>query len=299
MEAVVKFLSHEQKGSLFAILSGLLYGFLGYFGITIMAADFSITTMQFWRFAISSLAVCVMLLPKLKSIKEDRIEIIKAFFLGAFPYAGSAIIYFFAAEYIGTGLSMVIFFTYPAFVMVLNYIFYKTKILKIYFLALFMIAIGMVMLIDIYAVRLDIAGIGLGLLSAVFYAGYMVFSKKNRISPLVSTLMVSLGCTITSLVISLQGSSFAVPSTLSVWMNVFGMGIICTAIPILFLLQAMEYLTSEKASILSVLEPVFVMIFGVLLLGEKVSIMQTLGILTVLSGAVLTLFSEKTTKRSS
>lgn len=292
----MKFLSHEHKGSLYAILSGFLYGLLGYFGVTIMAADFSVTTMQFWRFAISSLVVCVLLLPQLKTIKEDPKEMLKAFFLGAFFYSGSAIIYFYAAKYIGTGLGMVIFFTYPAFVMILNYLLYKTKIPKSYYVALSMIVIGMVMLIDIYAVKLDIVGIGLGIITALFYAGYMVFSKKNRITPMVSTFMVSLGCMVTSLIVSLFNHSFATPTTLNVWMNVCGMGIICTAVPILLLLQAMKYLSSEKASILSVLEPVFVMLFGVLLLGEKVSIMQTMGIVIILSGAVLTLFSQKTNR---
>ena len=66
-----------------------------------------------------------------------------------------------------------------------------------------------------------------------------------------------------------------------------------TVIPILLMLYGLKYISSEKASILSVLEPVFVVIFGILLLGESLRFLSAVGIVLILAGALMTLFSHK------
>jgi drug/metabolite transporter (DMT)-like permease len=88
----------------------------------------------------------------------------------------------------------------------------------------------------------------------------------------------------------LVDSSFHVPSGLNNWFNIIGIGLLCTAIPILLLLKALQYIDAEKAATLSVLEPVFVLIFGIILLDEKVTFIQIMGTIIVLSGALMVLF---------
>ena len=58
-----------------------------------------------------------------------------------------------------------------------------------------------------------------------------------------------------------------------------------------------KYISSEKAAIVSVLEPVFVLLSGIILLGETVSVMQIFGTIIILSGAVITLFSKNSTNQ--
>lgn len=286
------FLSNKQHGALYAIASGLCYGLLGYFGISLMKNGLSVSNMLFWRFFIASLFMIIILLPQYKIILDRPKESFKVAAYGIAFYSTSAIVYFIASKYIGTGLSMVIFFTYPAMVMLFNVIFYKTPMSRIYYFAFAMIVVGMVCLADLQECAFDIFGIGFGLLSAVFYSSYIIASKESKASPLVSTLMVSIGSGITCFVLSYMESSFFIPTSLHNWFNIAGIGIICTALPILLFLQALKYITSEKASILSVLEPVFVVIFGIILLDEKISTIQIIGVVIVLSGAVLSLFSK-------
>lgn len=285
--------SQEQRGSFYAILSGFLYGFIGYFGISAINGDLSASNMLFWRFLISSIFILIVLIPQLKSIQDTYRSMFIAFLSGALYYGLSTLIYFYASLYIGSGLSMVIFFTYPVIIMLLNYFFYGQTIPKIYYLAISVILIGMALLIDMDEVAFDLWGIFLGLTSAFFYACYIISSKNNKISPNVSTLMVSLGCMVTSFIVACLGHTFKVPGSFPVWMNLFGIGIIATVIPILLMLYSLKYISSEKASILSVLEPVFVVIFGVLLLGEVLKPWHALGIVFVLAGALITLFSHK------
>lgn len=287
-------ISKEHRGSLYAIASGFLYGFVGYFGVSVIQASISVTNMLFWRFFISSLVIGMILIGQIKYAKSPPKDLLIAFGNGAFFYGLSTMLYFFACPYIGSGLAMVIFFTYPAIVMILNHFLYGQKIPTIYYYAISIIIIGMCLFIDTNEVKLDLVGITLSILSAFLYAAYMVSSKRiSTLPPNTSTLMVCLGCMATSLVFSLMNHSFSVPTTLPVWLNLLGISIISTTLPILLLLYSLNYISSEKASILSVLEPVFVLIFGVTLLGEPMKLLYVLGVIIVLTGALLTLFSQK------
>ncbi|KGP63539.1 membrane protein [Legionella norrlandica] len=285
--------SQEQQGSFYAILSGFLYGFIGYFGISAINGDLSASNMLFWRFFISSILILIFLISQLNRIKDSYKSMLVAFLSGAFYYGISTLLYFYGSLYIGSGLSMVIFFTYPVMIMLLNFFFYGQTIPKVYYLAIAIILMGMALLIDLEEVAFDLWGIFLGLTSAFFYACYIVASKNNKISPNLSTLMVCLGCMATSFIVASLEHSFKIPLSLPVWLNLFGIAIIATVIPILLMLYSLKYISSEKASILSVLEPVFVVVFGVLLLGEVLKPWHALGIAFILAGALITLFSHK------
>ncbi|HHF7366354.1 TPA: DMT family transporter [Legionella bozemanae] len=288
-------INQEYRGSIYAILSGFLYGFIGYFGLSAMNGNLSASTMLFWRFLISSMIILIIMLPKIKKNNDSYKNMFLAFLTGAFFYGISTWLYFLASNYIGSGLAMVIFFTYPVLIMLLNYFFYGQSIPQVYYFAILVILMGMTLMVDLDALSFNLWGILLGIASAFFYACYIIGSKRNELSPNMSTFMVCLGCMVTSLFVSLLNHSFAIPSSMDVWYHLFGISIIATVAPIILLLYSLKYISSEKASILSVLEPVFVVIFGVLLLGEELDFWGAVGIVFVLTGALLTLFSHKIT----
>jgi len=292
-------ISREHRGSAYAILSGFLYGFVGYFGISVIRSSISVTNMLFWRFLIASLVMALILTKQLEAAPVSKKEMGLAFINGALFYGLSTLLYFIACPYIGSGLGMVIFFTYPAMVMLLNHFLYGQRIPTIYYSAIAIIIIGMGFFIDTHEMKLDMIGIALSITSAFLYAGYIVSSKKiTSLTPQVTTLMVCLGCMFTCFVFALVTHSLTIPRTLPVWINLFGIAIVSTTVPILLLLYSLNYIRSEKTSILSVLEPIFVLIFGVTLLGEPMKLQYAIGVIIVLTGALLTLFSQQTRSNS-
>ncbi|KTD25092.1 integral membrane protein [Legionella maceachernii] len=287
------FLSAKNYGAFYAALSGLLFGLIGYFGISVVNANISVSTMLFWRFLVSSLFIFVLLIPQPNALKVPLYELIKVFFYGIAFYGGTSIFYFIAAKYIGSGLAMVLFFTYPAMVMFINFVLYRQKVSRIYYLALLIILIGMLCLMRGSQFNFNLIGLSMALLSALFYALYIIASKTSPVPPLVSTLWVSLGSAFTCLIAAILEKTFVVPFAVSVWINICGIGIICTALPIVLLLKGLKQISSLQASILSVLEPVFVVIFGILLLNEKVNFMQAIGVFVLLFGALLSLLNNR------
>jgi drug/metabolite transporter (DMT)-like permease len=285
--------SLEKRGSVYAILSGFLYGFIGYFGLGAIHGNLSASTMLFWRFLIASVLIFIIFIPQINTVKRHYRSMLTAFGAGFFGYGISTLLYFYSSLYIGSGLSMVLFFTYPALIILIHYFFYGQVIPRLYYVAVFIIFIGMMLLIDRHQIGFDLRGISLGLASSFFYACYIISSKNNRMPTNLSTLMVCLGCMSTSFIVSYYDNSLALPKSIDTWLNLLGIGVLATVIPIVLMLHSLNYISSERASILSVLEPVFVVIFGVLLLGETLKPWSSLGVVFVLMGAVLTLFSHK------
>lgn len=285
----MRFLSSEKLGALYAVLSGLCYGLVGYFGISLVKANLSVTNMLFWRFFVATLFIGVLLIPQYKEFTRLNRQAFQAFIYGLLFYGVSTAIYFTASLYIGTGIAMVIFFTFPAGVMVINALFYKVMIKKIYYLSFGLIFIGMLCLITPDSLSVDMRGVALGLVCSFFYACYIAASKKITIPPLLSTFMISLGCMVTNFLFTAVDGSLQFPQTASIWFDIFCMGTLCSAIPILLLLQGFKYISSEKASLLSVLEPIFVVLFGILLLDERITLTEFFGITILLTGAAISL----------
>lgn len=283
--------THRKTGAIYVALSGLFFGLIGYFGISIVHANISVSTMLFWRFLMASLFMCVVILPEFKQLHVKPRELISSFIYGILFYGPSSTLYFMAANTIGSGLAMVLFYTFPAMVLFMDFFITKQPIGRLYYVAVSVISIGMICLTFGDASQFNLIGIGLSLLSALLFAFYMIFSKTSTAPAHVDTLTVCLGSTLSSLVMALYEHRFIVPDQMDIWLNIAGIGILCTSIPILLLLKGLKNISALQASILSVLEPVFVIIFGVLLLGESITNTEYIGIVTLLSGALLALVS--------
>lgn len=279
-------LSVANKGAWLAITSGLLDGLLGYFGINLMHSGMTISNLSFWRFLASIIFLLIVMMIKRPKKLGTRRDLLPIFINGAIFYALPAFFFFMASRLIGTGQAMVIFFTYPAFVMVLNWWFLGQKILPFYFVSFAIIFSGLSLLIDVGEVSFDLLGIGYSLLASLSYAVYVFLGKKAKASPLSSTFMVSLGSAITFLAWTMLDGSFSVPSTSTQWINVVAIGILCSSLPILMLLEALKYLTADKASVLSVTEPISTILLGVLFLGEILHVNTIVGICLILLGAL-------------
>ncbi len=284
----------KRKGKIYAIISGLMYSLLGYFGVSIIKEGYSVENMSFWRFFIAAIFILVIMLPNWRKLKVDKVDAIKMLIIGAVFYGGCSMLYFVAAEYIGTGLAIVIFFTFPAFVLFINKFLYGVRITKNYIAAVGLIMIGLVLLIDLKEAKADVMGIFLSILTGILYAGYVVGGKQIKMPPLTSTFLACTGCFISAFVFSISDGSFAIPKGVDVWIDILGISIISTALPMLLLLEALRYISSTKGAILSVLEPVFMVFVGIMFLDEKISFLQGIGVAVILSGSLITLINPQT-----
>lgn len=289
-----RFQHHPYYGISCCVLSGLFFGLIGYFGLSATKQSLSVYNMLVWRFVVGILFLVlmakIMRRPLRFTPKNDAWAVIG---YGIFLYGPCAILYFLSAQMIGSGLAMVIFYCYPAFVMLINILTRRHQFSSVYGLCVAGICVGMYFLANIHQSELNLLGIIYSVISAILYSFYIVFSKDNTVFARESTILLCLGCMLSAALSAGYDGSLVLPTTWDAWKDILGIGIFCTALPMMFLIEGLRYVNATQASILSVFEPIFVVIFGVLLLGETISGFQGIGIIIVLAASLFSLLENR------
>lgn len=280
-------------GILQIVLSGFLYGCLGFFGTKLLDDHLPMSNMLFWRFFTAALWMLPYLkIDKWRTGKSKWGILIPT--LGSLSYGSSTAFYFLAAKSTGTGLAMVIFFAYPLFVIAFAWYLERRPIRLAMLLSIMIIILGLVLLKGNKTQELSFIGILLGLLSGLCYALYVYGSQHSSkvLSADLQTFLVCIGCSAIFLIYSLFVGNWVWPATPHTWFYIACVGIFATAFPIQLMLKGLEVIDSGKASILSVLEPLVTVMIGVVALDESLSALQVFGVVIVLLGALLIQFEK-------
>lgn len=294
-------ISHMNKGILFTALSALLYGSIGYFGVRLLDLGLSVNHMLFWRFSCASLMLPPLLLLRRCRQKHysDKKAMLSLFLLGGLCQGVSTACYFEASRSIGTGLAMVLFFTYPIFVVALSFFLKKTPLRRPTAISLLLIMVGCALIAaggDL-TVNFDGRGFLLSLISGLCYAVYIFYSKEmsGTLSPPLATLSVCAGIACAFALYSLFGAQMLYwPQGHEIWLLIALFALIGTVLPVLLLLAGMSYLSANTVSIISVLEPIAVLGVGAFLLNEQLGATQLAGALIIMSATILVYCEPKT-----
>ncbi len=288
------------QAGLLVSLSGILYGFLGFLGTKVLQENVDISNMLFWRFFIAGCWMLPFVIRKCSTEKLfniDKHNLIFLLSLGAIGYAGSSGFYFIASEHTGTGLAMVIFFSYPILIALYSWLTQRNSFNMKTFLILISMMVGLILLgkKDASNNSFNFIGIAGGTAAALSYALYIIgskkFSSKNADSNVVS-MIVSFACAIIYLMLSLVKGTYSFPPMNS-WITLLALGIFATAIPIQLMLEGLKRISSMRASIISVLEPIVTVLVGVMLLEETISYLQMLGVIIILGSAIIVQFQKE------
>ncbi len=289
---------HKIFGTFLVALSGLMYGLVGYFGMQLFFEGFSVPAMLFWRFLVAALwmlLIGILTRRNFRKLFSNFRLMLRLASVGAVSYAGCSAFYYLSSQHIGTGPAMVIFFSFPVFVMLFSLIFEQAAINRYVIIALVMVVTGLILLNGSGQHNLSNKGIVLALIASFSYGIYVYCSQhsSSMVDSLWLTLFICVGCSAIFLVFAYATNTFQVPANAQAWKNILILGILATAIPIQLLLNGLKYISSMKASILSVLEPVVTVVIGVLFLQESLEWMQIFGILVILSGAMVIQFEKQ------
>lgn len=283
------------KASLLVALSGILYGFLGYLGTSLLQDNLTISTMLFWRFFIAGNWMLLFALNKKMILKISQFEkkiLLFTFILGAIGYAGSSGFYFLASAYTGTGLAMVIFFSYPIVIALTSFI--KNRHLNPnIIIILIAMSVGLFLLKDSSGHLINFIGIVFAIAAAASYAFYVMGSKRYAYLHLDSNLLsliICFSCAFIFLIFSLMTHSFVILHSFKSWMYLLGLGVLATALPIQLMLEGLKHISSMRSSIISVLEPLVTLLVGIALLNESVSHLQLLGAAIIICSTIGALY---------
>jgi drug/metabolite transporter (DMT)-like permease len=159
--------------------------------------------------------------------------------------------------------------------------------------ALVAVLLGLVLLYGHGNEVLDSTGVILSLTAGLLYACYILMNRKRtQIASSTLTFYTCLGTAVLFFCLLLSNHTLILPHSSAAWFYILFLGIISTVLPIQLLLNSLQYISSTKVSVLSIFEPVVMVIVGVIFLNEKITFMQGIGILVMLAGAILIQFEK-------
>lgn len=280
--------SQRRIGLIEILLSGFCFGFLGVFGKWAFAYGLTAGEFLAWRFLFASTGHGIFLAWRNPSaLKLPRPLVVRCLALGVAGYAVFSSCFFTALGGLSASLTVLLLYTYPVLVSLGAALLFGEKLRSLHWIALPIVMAGMVLLVwGEFRVR-DPRYLLIGIMSAVFYAGYILASSRwlRDVPALSSTFYIMVGAGLTLALLHLRPGHL--PSGSAPWLVVGATAFISTLLAMAFFLAALQKITSAEASILSAAEPVTGIAFAAVFLGEMLSAAQWLGGALVLGGMIL------------
>ncbi|TDP96719.1 EamA family transporter [Labedaea rhizosphaerae] len=214
---------------------------------------------------------------------------------GVLGVAGVQLLFFVAVSRVPVGVAMVLVNAAPVLVALWVRVVRRTRLPGLVWVGIGLALAGLALVAELWHVdRLDLLGVAAGLASAVCSAGYFLLGEHSagrHDSFGVTAAGLAIGAVVVfavSPVWTLQGP----PAVLGglqfpAWLAVLVLAVFGTAVPYLVGLHALRALTSTRASVLALVEPLVAAGLAWLLLGQSLGPVQLAGAATLLAGAVL------------
>ncbi|MDQ1856311.1 DMT family transporter [Chryseobacterium sp. WLY505] len=285
----------KLRGYTLGILSAVSYGLIPIFILPVKRAHFSMDITLFYRFFFSALMVGGYLLYSKESFKINKKEALILAILGI-CYALSSEFLFLGYDFLTPGIASTVLFIYPIIVALIMLFFYKERLTRLSGASLLLAFAGVIVLcLKGNGLEINFAGLGIVMLSSLFYALYMVIVNKSNIKvsgfklTFYSMLFTSMFFMTKAL---MANESFAIPST-AVFINFLIFAFLTTVISSLCLVFAIKYIGSTPVAILGALEPVVAVLISVLMFHEKFTPNLLIGITLILFGVTLNVIGDQ------
>ncbi|MDO5016880.1 MAG: DMT family transporter [Porphyromonas sp.] len=289
--------SEKRKGYIAGLLSAATFGLIPLFTVPLMRYGMATETILIYRFAFATLMVAVVMIVKGISFREGWKHLRVLLALSTL-YFCSAFFLINGYHVMPSGVATVIHFMYPLMVALLMFLFFKQKMTPRALVSLVVAFAGVVLLSGVLAtdgILVRLIDMGWVAFSGFCYAVYIIVVNKSTVGQIPKwrlTFYLMLFCTVFFILLAIAENSLVLPPDTSSWGLLFLLGLVPTVISNLFLVLAIPRIGSTATSIMGVLEPLTAVVVGVLVLGERLTLSNAVGMVAILA-AVALLVSEK------
>lgn len=277
-------------GFIYVLLAGIGFGFLGIFARLAYQRGLNVGDILVWRFVLASVILWVSLLiykPSLVRISLRQFFISVG--LGSLGYAVFSTLYFMSIRGISVSLAALLLFTFPIFVNIGAHFFLNEKLKRLQVISLLLACAGIGILVwgPLFVDSIRFVFYALG--AAVAYAIYVLVSGRYQrgVQPITSSLYVITSAAVTLFLFHTPSVAKMYGFGFDEFFIIFGLATLCTVGPLTFFLSGLQRLSSSKASIVVMIEPVVAAIAGWVVLQERLSSLQMAGAALVIVALVL------------
>lgn len=303
----------ERDGLLLLLISALGYACLGVIASWLEDTGIAPLDVVVWRYIFATLLIWTIILVRRAPPPEKPLPRRALLATGLF-FALAALAAFFGLRLLPTSTFVVLFYTYPAFVVLIS-IFLGERLPLLGWFALSLTLCGVVLMTPDFfsgfaqghlwdsltvlpdgaqSVRADAAG---GVLLAILNALVVAISflainrvlKGHRTSARASAWEITGALFFLLILVLLRG--LALPPTPTAWLLLLALASVSTVMPIFALTAGIQKFGASRAAIVSTIEPVMSVALAVILLGDTLLPVQIIGAGLIIVSVLLLQFS--------
>ncbi|WP_117591100.1 DMT family transporter [Haloprofundus halophilus] len=266
----------ETVGVTLVVVSAFGFGTLAVLGEFAFDAGLNISSVLALRFALAAALVWTLLAARRRrSDASGRLRLrgrllAVAVGLGLVGYTGQSALFFWGLEYLTAGVTTLVLYTYPAFVLVLSALFLGEPLTRRRLVALPLVLGGVALVAGVDPAGVAPFGVAIVLGSALVYSGYIVVSRVALADTdgLLLAGYVLPAAAVSFFVYGTATGSLALPATTTAWSTVLGIAVLSTVVPVVTFFGGIRRIGASRAGLVSTVEPIVAVVLGVLLLDE-------------------------------
>jgi drug/metabolite transporter (DMT)-like permease len=252
-------------------------------------------TFRFVLAAVGMVALTYVLGHNLLRLQPSRLLLL--FGMGFAGYCAQSLTYFLALRTLPASLVVLIAYIYPSLVVAAGWLFLRRAVSPRHLVALLASFVGLVLLVGGGA-HFEISwALVLAVASPVIYTAYILVGERvmDSVPALPASAVIISGAALAFALLAAVNNQLAPPPTAEGWAVAIGLAVVPTMLAISLFLAGLPRVGAARAALLSTWEPVVTVGLAVLLLGDRMSLVQAVGAVLVL-GAVVVVSGAQTWK---
>jgi drug/metabolite transporter (DMT)-like permease len=218
----------------------------------------------------------------------ERTRLVLLLGMGALGYCAQSLTYFLALRSLPASLVVLIAYIYPSLVVAAGWLFLHRAVSAKHLVALAASFVGLALLVGGTHFQLAWALV-LALASPVIYTAYILVGERvmGTVPALAASAVIITGAAAAFCLLAAITNQLALPRTAGGWAVAIGLAVFPTMLAISLFLAGLPRVGAARAALLSTWEPVVTVGLAVVLLGDRLSLVQVLGGVLVLLAVVV------------
>jgi len=268
--------------------SACCFGTLGVFGK--LAYRLGLTTPQLlsYRFALAALLLWLAAAITHQGLPPRR-SLLGLAIMGGAGYVGQSGSYFSALHFIPASTNALLLYTFPVAVTLLAALLFHESLGWMKLGAVGLAFLGTMLVVEAQLRAAAPIGIALGLGSAAFYSGYILYGSRllPGLPPVSATAVIMTSAAAVWTASASINGQLAVEWTIPRIVLIASFAVVGTTIPVLTFILGLRLVGPSRAAILSTFEPASTVLLAVIILGEIANPIQYVGGALILASVVL------------
>ena len=289
-------MQHKTYGYIFAVLAAFFYALIAIIGKGLVTGGAHPIQVTFYQYVFTILLLGILFLFQKPGGMRCKPRQLAAFaLLGIIGGACTNLLFYTSLKYLDAGIASMLLFIHPVYITIFFAVTKIRAMKPINYITVFLAASGAAIVLNVFSdsLELSLIGIGFGLLSGVSYAFYGIFAdlKLKAENPNVINFYACIAALLfTGTLLGFSGIGFSV--ALRDLPPILFFAGFSGILPVYFFFKALQYIGSEKVSVIASVELPLTLLMAFTFLGEHMEPVQLFGVVLIILSIVLLHYKE-------